>query len=247
MIKRILAAMVAFIILLSLFACAAEKPEETTPEQTTGTEPQNTTGTQGSQEPIKWLSYEEYLALTPEQQQAYYKLFSSPEEYMVWFNAVAKNHNDGSNSTQIEGNEGHVTQPTEPETAPVPETTTPLQTEEQTTQKPTTPIAPETTAPMPTEPEKEMPVLLTYEEYMALSPAVQQAYYESFPSVEAYMDWFNEVAAQHAQTETDSEKQEELKDTEPIPEEITQPTETTEENMHLEGSGEAQYGRPENP
>lgn len=158
---------------------------------------------------------------------------------MVWFNAVAKANNDSNNSTQIEGNEGYITQPTEPETTPVPESTVPTQQEEQ--------ITPETTAPKPTEPEKEMPVLLTYEEYMALSPAVQQAYYESFPSMEAYMQWFNEAAKEYNNSKNDNSTQVEGNEGQ-----ITQPEETdthqedtepTKEQDVLDGYGTVTPGR----
>lgn len=35
------------------------------------------------------------------------------------------------------------------------------------------------------------PTLMTYEEYKKLSPQLQQAYYETFPTPELYMQWFN--------------------------------------------------------
>lgn len=38
---------------------------------------------------------------------------------------------------------------------------------------------------------------LGYEEYMAMTPAEQQAYYESFPSLEDYIAWYNAALAQY--------------------------------------------------
>lgn len=45
------------------------------------------------------------------------------------------------------------------------------------------------------------PVVLTYEEYMALSPAEQQAYYESFPSLEDYIAWHNAALAEYEENQ----------------------------------------------
>ena len=56
------------------------------------------------------------------------------------------------------------------------------------------------------------PTLMTYAEYKKLSPELQQAYYESFPSPELYMEWFNaavlayneSAAGESAEVETDN-------------------------------------------
>lgn len=66
------------------------------------------------------------------------------------------------------------------------------------------------------------PTLMTYAEYKKLSPELQQAYYESFPSPELYMEWFNAAvlayneSAAGAETETEDDNVGEL----------TQPTES---------------------
>lgn len=218
--KRVFAAITALTILCSLCACGKQvQPEETTSVETTSV--QVTTEVKETLEDFRWLTYEEYLALTPEQQQAYYESFSTPEEYMVWFNAVAKEYNQqsGDNSTQVEGNEGQITQPTEPAEKPQ--------------QDPETPTA--------TTPEKKDPVLLTYEEYLKLSPPLQQAYCESFSSMDAYMQWFNAAVKAYNDNKNDTPPK-----TEGNEGQITQPTEPetnsqqpTEEKVFLEGTGVA--------
>ena len=44
------------------------------------------------------------------------------------------------------------------------------------------------------------PTLMTYEEYKKLSPQLQQAYYETFPTPELYMEWFNAVVLAYNET-----------------------------------------------
>ena len=210
--KKIFAAIGAVSILLSFCACAAEQPEEPVTEQTTGG--QETTGIKELPEDFRWLTYEEYKALSLEEQQAYYEAFPTPEEYMVWFNAVAKEHNQtGGDSIQVDGDEGQITQPTEPDETPV----TPTQKPEDPTQKPVQ--TPET--PSETTPVKKDPVLLTYEEYLKLSPAMQQAYYESFSGMDAFMAWFNAAAEEYNKNNTPSQ-------TEGNEGQVTQPTESDE-------------------
>lgn len=94
-----------------------------------------------------------------------------------------------------------------------PSATTPLQepvgTEEAPTDGPDEPVE-ETTKP--TEPREDEdpavqtsqpqtgaqePVALSYEEYMAMSPAEQQAYYESFPTLEEFIAWHNAALAEY--------------------------------------------------
>lgn len=205
--KKLFAAVTAVSILCSLCACAGQQSEEPAPEQTTGV--QETTGTKEIPEDFRWLTYEEYKALTPEEQQAYYESFPTPEEYMVWFKAVAKEHNQsGDGNTQVDGNEGQITQPTEP--AEKPEIDPVLPTQKPEKDDPVTPTQkpekdPET--PTTTTPEKKDPVLLTYEEYLKLSPALQQAYCESFSSMDAYMQWFNAAAKEYNDKKNDNSTQ----------------------------------------
>lgn len=41
------------------------------------------------------------------------------------------------------------------------------------------------------------PKRISYEEYWAMSGTEQQAYYESFPSVEDFFNWYNEAKAEY--------------------------------------------------
>lgn len=214
--KKLFAAFTATMILCSLCACKGqEQPAET--DVTTTTIPVETTLAPAYPE---LLSYEEYLKMTPEQQQAYYETFPDQETYMQWFNEAASAYNETmGEQTPVVGNVGMVTKPTEPNEDPV----DPEQTPETPTAKPTTP----TKTPTAGAQDKKYPEMLTYEEYLALTPAQQQAYDESFPSNDAYMQWFNQATGEHqnATQATDS---------------------TTEQNnpMHLEGTGAAGTGRP---
>ncbi len=218
--KKLFAVFTATMILCSLCACKGqEQPEESTSGQTTGV--QVTTEAKETTEDFRWLTYEEYLALTPEQQQAYYESFPTPEEYMVWFNAAAKEHNQQSedNGTYVEGNEGYLTQPTEEDSPDVPQ--------------------PDSNAAGTQ--ERKDPTLLTYEEYLKLSPALQQAYCESFSSMDAYMQWFNAAVKEYNDNKNDTPPK-----TEGNEGQITQPTEPeadaqqpTEEKVFLEGTGVA--------
>lgn len=45
------------------------------------------------------------------------------------------------------------------------------------------------------------PAKLTYEEYLAMSPYEQQAHYESFPSLEAYIAWHNAALAEYEENQ----------------------------------------------
>ncbi len=254
--KKLFAAISAASILLSLCACTGQQPDEPTTEQTTTGAQEITVGKE-IPEDFHWLTYEEYKALTPEQQQAYYESFPSPEEYMVWFNAVAKeyNHQLGDNSTQVEGNEGQITQPTEPAEKPQQDPVTPTQKPEK--EDPATPTQkpekenPET--PTTTTPEKKDPILLTYEEYLKLSPALQQAYYESFPSMDAYMQWFKAATKEYNDKKDDNSTQvdgNEGQITQPTEQETNPPETTLPDNTAiggLTGSGGADSGRPQNP
>lgn len=104
--------------------------------------------------------------------------------------------------------------PTETETLPgelAQETTEPVQepdgedpTAEPTAPDETDPTEPDETDPaepttQPTQPQAgtQEPVVLSYEEYMALSPAEQQSYYETFPSLEDYIAWHNAALAEY--------------------------------------------------
>ena len=81
--------------------------------------------------------------------------------------------------------------PTENTDEPTEETTEPTE--------PTRPREDEEPSVQPSQPQTDPgePVALSYEEYMALSPAEQQAYYESFPTLEEFIAWHNTALAEY--------------------------------------------------
>lgn len=185
--KKIVSAIAVFIMIFSLCACDTEKSPaggETTQTTTSATADTKEEQVQLSTYP-ELMDYADYLELTPAQQQEYYESFPDQESYMQWFNDAAQEYNQeqGNNSNnEVEGNVGHVTQPTESQQGQSSKPT------EKPTQKPTISSS-----------EEKEPVLLTYAEYLELTPAQQQAYYESFPTPQAYMDWFNAAAKEYNQ------------------------------------------------
>lgn len=82
-------------------------------------------------------------------------------------------------------------------------TQTPQETTPQTEPAATQPPAP----PSTTEPQSggSDPTKLTYEEYLAMSPAEQQAHYEQFASLEAYIAWHNEALAVYEENQNSIE------------------------------------------
>lgn len=75
------------------------QPEETTPpEIQEPTEPS---------EPVELLTYEEYMALSPEEQQAYFLSFEDPADYMAWFNQ-AKAEYEANKDDIVIGGDGNV-------------------------------------------------------------------------------------------------------------------------------------------
>ena len=46
---------------------------------------------------------------------------------------------------------------------------------------------------------------MTYEEYLAMTPAQQQAHYEQFPSLEAYIAWHNAALAEYEENQSSIE------------------------------------------
>ncbi len=57
--------------------------------------------------------------------------------------------------------------------------------------------APETSAPETNAPDADDPASLTYEEYLAMTPAEQQAHFMSFASPMEYMVWFDRAKAEY--------------------------------------------------
>lgn len=82
-------------------------------------------------------------------------------------------------------------EPTEETTEPTEETTEPTES--------TRPREDEEPSIQTSQPQvgTQEPVALSYEEYMALSPAEQQAYYESFPTLEEFIAWHNAALAEY--------------------------------------------------
>ena len=243
--KRLFAAITAAGILCSLCACA---PRETPAgnETTTGitTEP-----TDAPAYPAL-LSYEAYMEMTPAQQQAYYETFPDQATYMQWFNnaALAYREDQGEEGdNKVEGNVGVITQPTDIEETDTPETPTtkPEEKPDGPTVKPESPTTKQeepTQKPTVGSQEEKDPVLLTYEEYLKLTPSQQQAYYKTFPDHNAYMQWFNQATKDYNQ-EKNEDKQ--------IGQSTKPESESTVPNnggvSGLEGVGGAGSGRPNNP
>lgn len=50
------------------------------------------------------LSYEEYLALTPAEQQAYYETFADYEAYFAWLNKAKEDYENNKDQIEIGGN-----------------------------------------------------------------------------------------------------------------------------------------------
>lgn len=94
-------------------------------------------------------------------------------------------------------------EPEETRIAPVVTTTAP-------TTVPTTQPA-ETTIPMETEPPVEAPEAgsISYEAYLELEVEVQEAYYESFESADAFFAWLDEAQAAYEATKPTSSGMEE--------------------------------------
>ncbi len=188
--KKLFAAVTAMFILCSLCACTPRETPETTAGSTT--EP-----TETPTYPTL-LSYEAYMKMTPAQQQFYYETFPDAQTYMQWFNAAALEYNQNyNNSDKTEGNVGQITQPTEsgeiyyPENDPV----TPEFKPQIPTQKPTADSQ-----------EGKAPELLTYEEYLKLDDTQKEAYYNTFPNHEAYMQWFNNATKEYNQSAGDPQE-----------------------------------------
>ena len=64
-----------------------------------------------------------------------------------------------------------------------------------------------TEAPVETQPQTggRGPADVTYEEYLAMSPYEQQAHYEQFASLEAYIAWHNAALAEYEENQTSIE------------------------------------------
>lgn len=70
-------------------------PQEQTPPETT--QPQT-----GGYDPAS-LSYEEYLAMSPYEQQAHYEMFPNLESYIAWHNAALAEYEENQSSIEVTG------------------------------------------------------------------------------------------------------------------------------------------------
>lgn len=80
----------------------------TTPVTTKPTQGENTESTQTpvageNGKPDKLLRYEEFLALSNAQQQAYFNLFEDPLEYAKWLQKAQQEYEDGKTSITVTG------------------------------------------------------------------------------------------------------------------------------------------------
>lgn len=94
----------------------------------------------------------------------------------------------------------------DPDEDPLEDPTDPDEDPVEPTEEPTDPEDddPPVETTQPTEPQtgSDEPVVLTYEEYMALSPEEQQAYYESFPTLEEFIAWHNAALEEYEANNT---------------------------------------------
>ena len=91
---------------------AGEVPNLSTPAEsttsaivTTTSTTVTTTGTAAPQSPAA-LTYEQYNALSGEEQLAYMESFASMADYFAWYNAAKKAYEDSQN--RIEVSDGHI-------------------------------------------------------------------------------------------------------------------------------------------
>lgn len=65
-----------------------ENPEQTDPDQPKKPEP---------------ITYEEYMAMSPEEMQTYFFLFDDPNDFFIWFNEALDKYNEENNIPEIDG------------------------------------------------------------------------------------------------------------------------------------------------
>lgn len=97
-------------------------------------------------------------------------------------------------TTPVQEPAGAEEDPTDSPDEPTEETTKPTEPTE-----PTEPREDEDPAVQTSQPQTgtQEPVVLSYEEYMALSPAEQQTYFESFPTLDEFIAWYNAALAEY--------------------------------------------------
>lgn len=90
-----------------------QPPEETIPSETGKIEtvPEETTVETEPAEPV-WLTYEEFMAMSSQEQMEYWYTFQDPMDYIEWYQTVIGGHDQENQPDEGEGNEGMITQPT---------------------------------------------------------------------------------------------------------------------------------------
>lgn len=179
--KKLICAILAVLMLCSMTACRSGGTETTAPA-VSGHAPNETT-------PAVSLPENETVGNLPDSTEPVDETTTPVEETTE---PVEDPDEDPYEDPDEDPYEDPVEDPTEPEEDPT-----------EPTQKPTQPKEDDPPATQPTEPEAgdDEPVVLTYEEYMALSPAEQQAYYESFPTLEDYIAWYNAAYAEYEENQ----------------------------------------------
>ena len=87
-------------------------PERTEPSSSGETVPQEPTESSQAAEPV-WLTYEEFMSMTGQEQMEYWYSFQDPMDYIHWYQTVIGGHDQENQPDEGEGNEGYITQPTE--------------------------------------------------------------------------------------------------------------------------------------
>lgn len=80
-----------------------ETTQPTTDQNTEPTDATQPSDTESSGMPSELLTYEEFLALTPAEQQAYFFLFEDPLDYARWMQKAQQEYEDGQTSIIVTG------------------------------------------------------------------------------------------------------------------------------------------------
>lgn len=76
-----------------------EKPDKIEPKPTRPSQPvQNTEPTNTEDEAPELLTYEQYIALTPKEKQAYFESFATVEAFYEWLEVAEEAYNEGENT-----------------------------------------------------------------------------------------------------------------------------------------------------
>ena len=84
-------------------SAGATEPRQEDPTEPQSTQPPASTEPQlGIGDPAD-VTYEEYLAMTPQEQQAHYEQFPSLEAYIAWHNAALEEYEENQGSIEVTG------------------------------------------------------------------------------------------------------------------------------------------------